>query len=78
MKQLKALEILKLNIIVQVLNEENRVKIKEAIKELEELQNRSCSNCKHFIIFNSKVVRDRCNILNVSNIGGCGDYWEQK
>ena len=52
--------------------------IEEAIKELEELQNRSCSNCKHFIIFNSKVVRDRCNILNVSNIGGCGDYWEQK
>ena len=52
--------------------------IDEAIKELEELQNRSCSNCKHFIIFNSKVVRDRCNILNVSNIGGCGDYWEQK
>ena len=38
MKQLKELEILKLNMIVQVLNEENRVKLNEAIKELEELQ----------------------------------------
>ena len=59
-------------------NDPSKKDIEEVIKELEELQNRSCSNCKHFIIFNSKVVRDRCNILNVSNIGGCGDYWEQK
>lgn len=46
MKNLKALEILKLNMIVQVLNEENRVKLSEAIEELEALQNRSCDNCK--------------------------------
>ena len=75
MKQLNALEMLKDWING---NYPSKKDIEEAIKELEELQNRSCSNCKHFIIFNSKVVRDRCNILNVSNIGGCGDYWEQK
>ena len=75
MKQLNALEMLKDWING---NYPSKKDIEEAIKELEELQNKSCSNCKHFIIFNSKVVRDRCNILNVSNIGGCGDYWEQK
>ena len=74
MKQLNALEMLKDWING---NYPSKKDIEEAIKELEELQNKSCSNCKHFIIFNSKVVRDRCNILNVSNIGGCGDYWEQ-
>ena len=50
----------------------------EAIKELEELENRSCSNCNNFQIFNSKVVRDSCCVLNVSDIGGCGDYFEPK
>lgn len=52
--------------------------INEAIEELEVLNNKSCSNCKHFIEFDSRMVRDRCNLLNISNIGGCGDYWEQK
>lgn len=75
MKQLNALEMLK-NWING--NYPSKKDIEEVIKELEELQNKSCNGCKHFIIFNSKVVRDRCNILNVSNIGGCGDYWEQK
>lgn len=45
---------------------------------IESLENRRCSNCKHFIEFDSRVIRDSCNILNVSNIGGCGDYWEPK
>lgn len=53
-------------------------KIDEAINELKELENRSCGNCKHFIEFDSKVIRDCCNILNVSSIGGCGDYWEKR
>lgn len=52
--------------------------ISEAIKELEELENRSCSNCNNFKIFNSKVVRDSCSIVNVSDIGGCGKYFEPK
>ena len=62
----------------QELKEEVQSKINEAIKELEELENRSCSNCNNFQIFNSKVVRDSCCVLNVSDIGGCGDYFEPK
>lgn len=53
-------------------------KIDEAINELKELENRKCINCNNFKIFNSKVVRDSCSILNVSDIGGCGDYFEPK
>ena len=44
---MKALEILNLKIVEQVLNPENREKLYEAIEELEELQNRSCENCKY-------------------------------
>lgn len=62
----------------QELKEEVQSKINEAIEELEELENRSCSNCNNFQIFNSKVVRDSCCVLNVSDIGGCGDYFEPK
>ena len=44
----------------------------EAIKELETLQNRSCNNCKHWEL-------GWCFKLGSSlDIGGCGDYWEQK
>ena len=45
---MKALEILNLKIIEQVLNSENREKLYEAISELEELQNRRCENCTHY------------------------------
>ena len=46
--------------------------ISEAIKELEALQNRSCNNCKHWEL-------GWCFKLGSSlDIGGCGDYWEQK
>lgn len=46
--------------------------ISEAIEELEALQNRSCSNCKHWEL-------GWCFKLGSSlDIGGCGDYWEQK
>lgn len=50
----------------------------DLIEELQELENRTCSNCNNFQIFNSKVVRDSCFVLNVSDIGGCGDYFEPK
>lgn len=44
-------------------------KTKLAIKALE---NRSCSNCKHWEL-------GWCFKLGSSlDIGGCGDYWEQK
>lgn len=44
----------------------------EAIEELETLQNRSCNNCKHWEL-------GWCFKLGSSlDIGGCGDYWEQK
>ena len=46
--------------------------ISEAIEELEALQNRSCNNCKHWEL-------GWCFKLGSSlDIGGCGDYWEQK
>lgn len=48
---MKALEILNLKIVEQVLNLENREKLYEAIKELEDLQNRSCKNCKSGMIY---------------------------
>jgi hypothetical protein len=41
----KALEILNLKLVEQVLNPENREKLYEAISELEDLQSRSCENC---------------------------------
>lgn len=75
MKQLKAIEVNQ-NSVKQLQSEIDIYN--EAIKELEELENRSCSNCNNFQIFNSKVVRDSCSILNVSDIGGCGDYFEPK
>jgi hypothetical protein len=46
--------------------------IDEAIKELEELESRTCCNCKHW-------DGDYCNKIGITiDIGGCGDYWEPK
>lgn len=39
---------------------------------IEDLENRSCNNCKHWEL-------GWCFKLGSSlDIGGCGDYWEQK
>ena len=46
MKKLKALEILKENKIVRISVEPNY--LNKAIKEFEELNNRSCERCKHY------------------------------
>ena len=50
MNRIKALEILK-NINVYGYATEVEKQIDEAIKELEDLENRSCSNCKHYKIY---------------------------
>ena len=48
----------------------------DLIEELEELQNRSCENCKHQ---NEGSTSFFCSKTNISfDIGGCGDYWESK
>ena len=73
---MKALEILNNdNIFDENYVAENNYKklINEAIKELEELQNRSCENCKYW------HIKRFCSLLEIyNNIGGCGDYFEVK
>lgn len=39
-------------------------------KKIEELENRSCDNCKHF--------DKRCKHFGCGDIGGCGIYYEIK
>ena len=72
---MKALEILE-TLRDEYIHGELTSDIKEAIKELEDLQNRSCENCKHQ---NEGSSRFFCSKINISfDIGGCGDYWEIK
>ena len=40
---------------------ENEVMINEAIKELEDLENRSCENCKFKYVVDSMCTECRCN-----------------
>ena len=40
---------------------ENEVMINEAIKELEDLENRSCDNCKFKYVVDSMCTECRCN-----------------
>ena len=48
--------------------------IENLCSQIEELQNRSCENCKHQ---NEGSSRFFCSKINISfDIGGCGDYWE--
>ncbi len=73
--------ILELQVIQDIIEEKDEIIEADRIifkSKLQELENRSCSNCNNFKIFNSKVVRDSCSILNVSDIGGCGDFYEPK
>lgn len=70
-----------LQVIQDIIEEKDEIIETDRIifkSKLEELENRSCSNCNNFKIFNSKVVRDSCSILNVSDIGGCGNCFEPK
>ena len=77
-----ALEILNLKIIEQVLNSENREKLYEAINELEDLQNRSCKNCKFGIIYHFddevecfKIEADTQGMYFSNDF--CCNKWEQ-
>ena len=79
MKTLKAIAILEYFGAEQMINNNTPFEEEDyvnAIDELEELQNRSCENCKHQ---NEGSIRFFCSKTNISfDIGGCGDYWESK
>lgn len=47
-------------------------------EEIEKLKARSCDNCKHFLQVAKNYPRRICSILNCSDIGGCGDYFEYR
>jgi hypothetical protein len=69
---MKALKILKYIKEKQDISFVSNSNINEAIEELEALKNKDCNNCKHWEL-------GWCFKLGSSlNIGGCGDYWEQK
>lgn len=87
MKELKVLEYLKkeINFLSNAIsyNEQNGVstdhlkinlsRINEVIKELEELNNRSCDKCKYW------HKKGFCFLLEIySDIGGCGSHYEPK
>ena len=50
----------------------------EDVKSLKKLESKSCENCKHFKKVSKHYEKKICSILNVGDIGGCGDYWESK
>ena len=74
---MKALHILKIVLRDTIMSSEKEY-IKEAIKELEDLQNRSCENCKNCRQFAELGL---CDVLrgytNMHLIKYCG-RWEQK
>lgn len=79
---MKALEILKHYVHSIVPIEYSPTFVNEAIKELEELENRSCSNCKHYdLMF---VGYDEPQELGCINTGilfannFCCKLWEKK
>lgn len=54
----------------------------EAIKELEELENRSCSNCKHYKQSSHQIYKTcfliKTNGFNLeSNVDFCCNKWEK-
>lgn len=53
-------------------------KIYDEIEKNEKLKEHSCSNCKHFKQYAKNYPRRICSILNCSDIGGCGDYFERE
>lgn len=80
---LKALEILKFLENGKNLELLSKQKINEAIEELEALQNRSCSNCRHYKQSSTQIYKtcyaNKVNGLNLeSDIDFCCNKWEVK
>ena len=63
---------------------ENEVMINEAIKELEDLENRSCENCKFKYVVDSMCTECRCNESPIDYIDFdcfpffCCNKWDAK
>lgn len=75
MEQLKSLEILKNNTKISKYVEPNH--LRKAIKELEELQNRSCNKCKYvfdnlgntgFCEYNDKTLNNGFEVDYIDNV----------
>ena len=79
---MKALEILNNDNIFdeRYLSENNRYlkdDIREAIKELEEMQNRTCENCKYFTSSPNTNKYDCCEKgISDTSISFCCNKWE--
>lgn len=52
---MKAIKILKAFTNAMFMTKDDILKVNEAIKELEDLQNRSCGNCKYIIKYNKEI-----------------------
>lgn len=53
-------------------NESMKVKMEEEFKQ------RTCENCKHWQPNKVSPSKGYCGTIGVHNIGGCGDYFEEK
>lgn len=78
---MKALEILQKNAVLQKSVEPSY--LKEAIKELQELENRSCSNCKYIKQYNEEVWECKKEVrtlyhTNYIEHDFCCNKWENK
>lgn len=75
---MKALHILKIVLKDTVMSSEKEY-INEAIKELEELQNRSCKNCNYFTSSPNTNKYDCCEKgISDCSISFCCNKWEKK
>ena len=76
---MKALHILKIVLKDTIMSSEKEY-IKEAIKELEDLQNRSCKNCKYATLDSARYLPNhKCLIgCNGVNYDFCCNKWSAK
>lgn len=47
-------------------------------KIYDDFEKRTCDNCKHWNCNTGTPSKGFCNALGVHNIGGCGDYFEER
>jgi len=79
---MKAIRILKILLKDTIMRRE-REYIQEAIKELEELENKKCENCKHYdLIMPQNNPHDQYNYLGclkaVNKINECSLFYKSK